>query len=299
MTALVICRGLPASGKTTRARQWVAANPEGRARVNRDDLRAMLHDGVYLGHGTERQVVKARNQAVETLLRARISVVSDDTNLPQKVARELADLGRQCGATIEVWDMTDVPYAECVRRDLARERTVGEKVIRGMRDRYLARGPLEPLSGPQEAREAPYAYVPDGTLPPAWLVDVDGTLARMVGRGPFEWGRVGEDEPVEHVVELVRSLAGSGHRIVVMSGRDASCRDETLAWLRGQGIPFYELHMRPAGDTRNDAVVKLELFRAEVAPRWNVRGVLDDRDRVVAMWRSIGLLCAQVAPGDF
>jgi hypothetical protein len=30
-----------------------------------------------------------------------------------------------------------------------------------------------------------------------------------------------------------------------------------------------------------------------------VVGVLDDRNRVVRMWRGLGLLCCQVAPGAF
>jgi hypothetical protein len=57
--------------------------------------------------------------------------------------------------------------------------------------------------------------------------------------------------------------------------------------------------MRPAADSRKDSIVKAELFWEHVAPHWNVRGVIDDRDQVVAMWRALGLMCAQVAPGDF
>lgn len=45
--------------------------------------------------------------------------------------------------------------------------------------------------------------------------------------------------------------------------------------------------------------MKLEIFREKIAPQFCVKGVLDDRDQVVAMWRSIGLMCAQVAPGSF
>jgi hypothetical protein len=61
----------------------------------------------------------------------------------------------------------------------------------------------------------------------------------------------------------------------------------------------WELHMRPAGDVRNDAIVKLELFDQHVRDRYRVAYVLDDRDRVVRAWRSIGLTVLQVADGDF
>ena len=57
--------------------------------------------------------------------------------------------------------------------------------------------------------------------------------------------------------------------------------------------------MRREGDNRKDSIVKHELFWKVVAPHWNVIGVLDDRQQVVDMWRSMGLTCAQVAPGDF
>jgi hypothetical protein len=64
-------------------------------------------------------------------------------------------------------------------------------------------------------------------------------------------------------------------------------------------VPYDALFMRPAGDSRKDSIVKRELFDRHVAGRWAVRGVIDDRRQVVEMWRAMGLMCAQVAPGDF
>lgn len=141
-------------------------------------------------------------------------------------------------------------------------------------------------------------YVPDPSLPPAWVVDVDGTLADNTARNPFAWHLVHRDTLIQPVAELVRSLA-VGAAIVVMSGREDVCRVATHTWLTDHRIPVQELHMRAAGDGRQDAVVKRELFEAHVAPRWNVRGVIDDRQQVVDMWRGLGLMCAQVAPGNF
>lgn len=300
MPKLIICRGLPASGKTTRARAWVAEDPTSRARVNRDDLRRMLHDGVFMGQDTERRVAAARDAAIVALLEQGCDVISDDTNLPQKVARGLAQLASSRSIGTEIWDLTDVPLEECLRRDVLREHGVGADVIAGMHGRYLggAKYPL-PLPYP-EARPAIEPYVPDDTLPTAWLVDLDGTLALMDGRSPYDWHRVGEDAVNEPVLEIVDALSHPVRpHIVIVSGRDAVCRPETEAWLDEHEIPYDALFMRPEGDTRKDAVVKLELFRTQIAPRYHVRGVLDDRDQVVEMWRSLGLMCAQVAPGAF
>jgi len=102
VTELVICRGLPACGKTTRAKAWVAEDPVSRARVNRDELRGMCHDGVWLGHDTERQIQSVRDAAIAALLKRGVSVVCDDTNLPQRVARDIARIGRLAGADVTV-----------------------------------------------------------------------------------------------------------------------------------------------------------------------------------------------------
>jgi hypothetical protein len=64
-------------------------------------------------------------------------------------------------------------------------------------------------------------------------------------------------------------------------------------------VPYDELWMRPAGDTRRDDIVKAELFDAHLRHRYNVRVSLDDRDRVVALWRRMGLPTWQVNYGNF
>lgn len=145
-------------------------------------------------------------------------------------------------------------------------------------------------------------YIADTALPSAWLVDIDGTLALRGDspgvRGYFEWHRVGEDLINTPVRELVRALSLL-NAIVLISGRDAVCAEETRLWLKTHDIPCDDLYMRTSGDYRKDAEVKRELFETYVAARWNVRGVIDDRNAVVAMWRDLGLMCAQVAPGNF
>jgi predicted kinase len=133
---LVVTRGLPGCGKTTRARAWVAADPARRARVNRDDLRAMLHAGAWRGGDTEEQIVAVRNAAIGTLLRHGVDVVCDDTNLPRRTVRDLGALAARHGARLQVWDMTDVPVEVCVARDAAREHPIGAAVIRGLAARF-------------------------------------------------------------------------------------------------------------------------------------------------------------------
>lgn len=125
----------------------------------------------------------------------------------------------------------------------------------------------------------------------------DGEARR---RSPYDDSLIHTDLP-DDTVELIAWLVGrDGVRIILMSGRDeGNAREATEAWLKHYGIDHDALIMRPAGDGRNDAVVKNELFEERVAPHYNVLFTLDDRDRVVDMWRAKGIKCLQVAPGDF
>jgi hypothetical protein len=68
---------------------------------------------------------------------------------------------------------------------------------------------------------------------------------------------------------------------------------------RALGVPGEALHMRAHGDNRPDHVVKRELYRRRIKSRYKVTAVLDDRMKVVRMWRGLGLTVLQVADGDF
>jgi predicted kinase len=135
MATLTITRGLPGSGKTTWAR-----GQRGHVRVNRDDLRRMMHGGPLLMGWSETQVTLAQHAQVAALLRAGVNVICDDTNLRRETVRDLRRLGRECGAEVVIRDFTEVPLEVCIARDATRppDERVGEETIRGMHRRYLA-----------------------------------------------------------------------------------------------------------------------------------------------------------------
>ncbi len=284
MPTLTMTKGLPGSGKSTWAEEVCLAAHTRTVRITKDQLRVMLHAGKHGGR-SERQTLAARDALAATFLDQGVNVIIDDTNLARFHEVRLRELAGEHGATFEVRDFTDVPLEVCLTRNAGRPNPVPERVIRKMWLDHIA---------------IPDTPVFDPSLPMAILVDIDGTLAVMTDRGPFDWHRVGEDLPNRSVIVAATALWSAGYIIVCMSGRDAVCRPQTEAWLTEHVGVDGPLFMRAEGDNRKDSIVKRELFDAHIRGRYNVLFVLDDRNQVVDMWRhELGLPCFQVAEGDF
>lgn len=301
MTKLVITRGLPGSGKSTYAREWVSEDPKHRAEVNRDLLRAMMHGGYV---DAEVMVTNARDAAIRELLKRGVDVICSDTNLPQRTARDLAKIARAAGAEVEVRDFTLVSLEVCLERNQIRDdkEPVPESAILRMHERYI-RGKALPLPLPVEDETVASADFVQRVPGLTWavIVDIDGTVALMGDRGPYDYSLVHLDRPNHRVIDVVHALYVAGNTIIFMSGRSSDCRTVTEAWLdKHVGIPYKALHMRASGDMRKDSIVKRELFDRYIRGNYNVACVLDDRDQVVHMWRrELGLTCLQVAEGAF
>lgn len=303
MNQLIITRGLPGAGKTTFARAWVKEDPGHRARVNRDDLRAMLHDSTFIKGVTEQVVIAARDSLIMTLLGRGLDVISDDTNLPQRTARDLRNLATRAGAGFDVKDLTDVDIDTCHVRNGEREDKppVPDEAIEDMYTRYV-KGRTWPLPWPQEPEGSSpevNTYVNDSSLPPAIVIDIDGTVALKGARDPFDESLVHQDRPNAAVITVVRHLVDQGFHPVFLSGRSDGCFAATAKWLNKHVVKHFDLYMRKAGDYRKDCHMKMELFDKHVRDQYNVLCVFDDRNQVVDMWRDLGLTCMQVAEGDF
>lgn len=331
---ILILSGLPGSGKTHRALEWVAEDPTQRVRVNYDDLRLELYGPDWVFNRLEEAAMKvyARERVVDALTTG-MSVVIDNTNLSDKVRNSWIELGALHGAT-PVFEEIDTPVSVCVRRDRGREGRahVGRAVIERMGLFYG------------------FIDLSDRTLYPRdfIIVDMDGTVASCEARrkvafttawcshckiaaDAVDWcGKCGNimkpkrdwdkfyegvenDPPIEAVVKLVELLSEPccspsssscdvwphGLDVIVVSGRSLDkCGKGTEAWLdKHLPVGVTHLFMRNGGDYREDSIIKQEIL--DLLPKERIRYVLDDRQRVVDMWRANGLTCLQVAPGDF
>ena len=139
------------------------------------------------------------------------------------------------------------------------------------------------------------------------IFDIDGTLADVserihhVKKKPKNWNAffqgMAQDKAIHSMVRLCNVLYQSGIKILLCSGRSEEHRTQTVQWLAQQGVKYHELILRPDGDRRSDIIVKREMLAG--LDRSKILFVVEDRSRVVEMWRSEGLVCLQCAPGEF
>lgn len=274
----IITVGISCSGKTTLAKQL---EKENYVDVNRDFFRFNVvcpgsDWGTYkFTRAREREVTALQEDVVMAAKACGANVIISDTNLNPSTRNKWVTFLSENGFEVEIKPMP-ISLEDAWKRDSLRKNGVGWDVIYKQWLQWLA------FVGRKQ-------YTPDNTLPDAIIVDIDGTLATMAnGRGPFEWERVCEDDVDLVVADIVEGLSLT-HQIVVVSGRDGICYDETERWLVRHGIPFDMLIMRECDDRRKDSIVKEEIFWKHIAPNWNVKAVIDDRPQVVRMWYDIGV----------
>ena len=146
--------------------------------------------------------------------------------------------------------------------------------------------------------------------PPAVIFDIDSTLSSAAHRSDLTSGTLGGkdwstfhggmvlDAPIQHTVDKLKAHVARGDRIVLLSMRPERFRTATVDWLRGNGIEFDELYLRPEGNYRPGIQVKEDIFRKEIAPRFVVKTAYDDREDLVEMWNRVGIDARKVTdPG--
>ena len=163
------------------------------------------------------------------------------------------------------------------------------------------------------------------------IFDLDGTLANIDTRrdmslkpnGKLNWDIFADpssilnwDTPNAPVIKMAQMFKADGFKIVIFSGRNDRGFDATVLWLKNNLVPFDLLVMRPDKfkdkswpiADGNPATPDMRFMPDEILKKVmldtfvdinDVFLVVDDRDKVVKMWRDLGLNTFQVAPGDF
>ena len=133
MVKFIMLVGLPASGKSTMAKKLKEENKNSII-LSSDELRIELFNNVNdIEHNG--QVFEEMNKRTKQYLKQGITVIYDATNISSKRRMNLLkqfnkiDCFKECCFIFE-------PYSTCIYRDKIRYRTVGEDVIRRMRNGF-------------------------------------------------------------------------------------------------------------------------------------------------------------------
>ena len=281
MNKIYFYRGLPGSGKTTAAHAQVAASKTPIIRVNKDDLRLMLHHGAWT-RGNENIVLEVRDRLIITALQAKQNVIVDDTNFAPKHLQRINEIAAQYKATVEVIDV-NTPVNVCIERDSKRLNPVGRNVILKMWRDYI-----KPTIQPP-----PYNPV----LSDAVICDLDGTLSLLNGRNPYDASTCADDKLNGPVAFALNQHFNHEQVVLLVSGREDKYFPQTEQFLTKHRVRFHKLWMRSSGDNRADTIVKREIYDNHIANKYNVVTVYDDRPCMVRMWREMGLFCFDVGDG--
>lgn len=291
MTQKVLAaRGLPASGKSYWLTEQFKSQPgPDWYYIERDQIREEIIGGRKWNGKLEGQVVKERNAQLRSALKAGLNVIIDETFLNPKMIQQVqAIIFEHTNSTgkavsFEIKDFTDVDISLCIERDRTRgKKSVGAGAIRESAKKWLRAPKPEYIT----------------SLPQAIICDLDGTLALFDGN-PYDRNWM-DDRLNEQVSVILQTMRHDHRHVLITSGRIDTSRAETERWLEKNHVKYDQLFMRPESRrSERDWLFKKDIYEQKIKGKYNVMFVLDDRDQVVDMWRSLGLTCLQVDYGNF
>lgn len=292
MQKILVLKGLPASGKSTFAKELINNNPGIWKRINKDDLRSMIDNGKW-SKSNENFIKKVRDTIVEEALINGFSVIVDDTNLDDSHLKRMKLIANGFKpkssniktVEVEIIDFTDVSVETCLERDRKRNPSVGKDVIMRMYNQFL------------KPKIKLIDYNPE--LPDAIICDLDGTLAINDERSPYDTDKCDMDSINTPVAKIITdSFNNNGTKLLLCSGREDKFRKKTESWLWENSIGYSSLFMRKTDDLRNDAIIKKEIYEAEIKDKFNVLFAIDDRKRIKRMWVNEGIFVLDVNQFD-
>lgn len=303
MRKAYITIGLPASGKSTWAKEFCEKNSTEQnviIRINNDDIRNSIYESLNHRNWSpmiEEEVRKSREILISSRAECGSDIVIDNTHLNPKTLNSTKKFCEKHGYVVEIVDFRHIPLEECIRRNSLREGNskVDENVIRDMYNKFMKTPTDRDL--PQWEPESIHNCI---------IVDIDGTLAQMKDRGPYDEHKVYQDDVRNHVLMTVKALKKMHpeFKVFVFTGRSVKCSEQTVKWLEdkcGFFVSNYhdeedhfrmnvELHMRKENDRRRDSEVKMDMYKEFVEYNYNVFAVFDDRPQVIReCWKVLNL----------
>jgi len=134
------------------------------------------------------------------------------------------------------------------------------------------------------------------------VIDLDGTLCNVDHRLHYVrskkknftkfYAEVGNDTPNDWCLYMLSSLFHYRMIIVLVSARPKELTVETRNWLAKWNIPFHSLYLiRPSYTDSTPDVELKQAWLDKFVDKDRISFTVDDRQRVVDMWRKNGLTC--------
>ncbi len=297
---ILILVGAPGSGKSTFAKYFMRTE-ENWARVSRDDFRAMQFEGTRASEDTEVMITTAIEACIKAYLARNISVLIDATHCRKDYINEyIKKYNSLANISFKVFD---VSYEELLQRCATREAATGKHIPLKVIEQFVSQlkhlktvFDFAPLAC-QELKFEPMAE--DTTKPSVFLCDLDGTIAHANGRSMYDPidADIMNDTPIVPAIKVLQSLSVH-YKVIFVSGRKEDSYSATKKWLEQhvfEKIDGDMLLMRKSNDSRRDSIVKTEILKEQILPKYNVVGVFDDRLQVIReCWNAQGIFCFNV-----
>lgn len=306
-------RGIQGSGKSTFIKARLMKNSNAVV-ISRDDVRKSLWGDTYYSSdisSKEKIVAKIINNNIKIALLSKKDVLLDEMNIsPQYLKatiswlKHLSEVGH-FHIQYEIIDFMHVSLDDCIKNNENRKGTWGyvppdvikktyKKAISSNSQWYEEFAKLTSEKNPSEIKQ-------NLNNDKAVIFDLDGTLALMGDRDPFDTSIVHLDELNIPVYNLYKAIKNAGsHKIIIATGREGSEEGQTNTkkWLDKHGITYDEIHFRPEGLYKKDSIIKKTIWE-DLVNRYYIDFMVDDRTQVVEEARMCGFTVLQVSFGDF
>lgn len=278
----ILTIGVSGSGKT----HW--ATQQNMRVISRDDIRREI---LGLGYKenlwahwkftkkAERNVTNIQHQQIQEAAASNQDIIIADTNINPKTREKLTAMLQELGYDVEE-KVFKTSIWNCLANNFDRVDEVSENVIWGQWHSMNVQG-----------------FLDEDIIPVDQIVvcDIDGTIAAMGERSPYDYSKVHLDTVRHEVALAALGLCESlGAEIVFVSGRELICRRETYDWISANVTSEFTLFMRPIKDNRPDTEIKREIYDTFLKDK-EIVAVFDDRPCVVDMWNDLGLPVFAVA----
>lgn len=311
---IIFLRGIQGSGKSTYCREKMKKDSSFVC-ISRDDIRFTLYGDTYYSGNVqykEKVVTKIFKSNLRLSILSGYNVILDEMNISPKYLsttisyiKYICKVGL-CEPVFEVVDFLDKPLKECIANNANRVGTTGYVPVDVIKKTHQ-----KALSANKEwykrfalltSQDAPMKIEQDELKQKAVIFDIDGTLALMDDRDPYDEDQYEMDSLNEYVYNIYSEFRKNPeYKILVVTGRRGTPTGikNTISWLQSYGINYDEIHFRPENNpTQPDSVVKEKIWR-DIITRYYIDFMIDDRTQVVEHARLCGFNVLQTTFGDF